>query len=188
MKEIDIENIKASMITYINTKVIRATPMSRGEYNRLRGWQVPEDENPNDEGYLIELVNVSKSNVDGFDGYVSWYPDGVFDGAHGFPGAFRFSDAPTDVMRSELEYLEKKRAELKRELGCLLSTREKSLIRAQYKLLGKYVNVLRKRINIIERELIDLVVRRHVTTTIPTIQIKNIVIHKGKDGRWCYTS
>lgn len=41
------------MNVYIGTKVVRARPMSRQAYNDLRGWQVPDDENPTDEGYLV---------------------------------------------------------------------------------------------------------------------------------------
>ena len=50
------------MKKYIGTKMIEATPMSRGEYNRYRGWTIPENENPADEGYLFKYS----------DGYESW--------------------------------------------------------------------------------------------------------------------
>lgn len=69
--------------TYLGTKVIHAAPMSRREYNSLRGWTVPHDENPDDEGYLVEYTDGGKANVDGFTGYVSWSPKGVFDRAYG---------------------------------------------------------------------------------------------------------
>ena len=42
------------MKKYIRTKMIEAAPMSRGEYNRYRGWTIPKDENPADEGYLVK--------------------------------------------------------------------------------------------------------------------------------------
>ena len=50
------------MQKYIGMKEIKAMPMNRGEYNKLRGWEVPTDENPNDEGYLIKYES----------GYVTW--------------------------------------------------------------------------------------------------------------------
>ncbi|ULJ66648.1 DUF2829 domain-containing protein [Wielerella bovis] len=59
-------------------RAIQAKQMTREEYNDLRGWQVPQDENPSDDGYLIVNPNVSERNVDGFDGYVSWLPTKAF--------------------------------------------------------------------------------------------------------------
>lgn len=41
------------MQKYIGTKQIEARPMTRGDYNIYRGWQIPADENPADEGYLV---------------------------------------------------------------------------------------------------------------------------------------
>lgn len=40
--------------TYIGTKLIKADPMTRKEYNDFRGWQLPADEDGNDPGYLVE--------------------------------------------------------------------------------------------------------------------------------------
>lgn len=45
------------MKQYIGTKEVKATPMNRGDYNALRGWQVPENENPADDGYLVVYPN-----------------------------------------------------------------------------------------------------------------------------------
>ena len=56
--------------------------MVRAEYNKLRGWKVPADENPEDEGYLVEYVDGGKPNMPGFDGYISWSPKDVFDRAY----------------------------------------------------------------------------------------------------------
>jgi hypothetical protein len=36
--------------TYIGTKALRARPMSRGEYNSFRGWEIPADEDPSEGG------------------------------------------------------------------------------------------------------------------------------------------
>lgn len=64
---------------YIGTKLVKAMPMDRLAYNELRGWAVPEDEDPKDKGYLVEYLDGAKANVPGFDGYVSWSPRDVFD-------------------------------------------------------------------------------------------------------------
>ena len=62
------------MKTYIGTKIVNMKPMTRAEYNKLRGWQVPSDENPEDEGYLVEYPDGGKPNVIGYAGYISWSP------------------------------------------------------------------------------------------------------------------
>ena len=52
------------------------------EYNDLRGWTVPSDEDGNDAGYLVEYIDGGKSNVFGYNGYVSWSPADVFEKAY----------------------------------------------------------------------------------------------------------
>lgn len=54
-------------------KQVHAEPMTRGEYNKHRGWEIPANENPNDAGYLVVY------NKDTADHYVSWSPAGVFE-------------------------------------------------------------------------------------------------------------
>lgn len=68
--------------TYIGTKIIRALPMTRQEYNDYRGWQLPADENGDDEGYLVEYVDGGKANDPRHDGYISWSPSNVFKRAY----------------------------------------------------------------------------------------------------------
>lgn len=57
---------------YIGTKVIEAKEMNRGDYNKYRGWTIPENENPADEGYLVRYS----------DGYESWSPKKQFEEAY----------------------------------------------------------------------------------------------------------
>lgn len=59
-------------------KKVNAKPMSRQEYNDLRGWRLPADEDGSDEGYLTEDINSSPNTLE-FDGYVSWMPKEMFD-------------------------------------------------------------------------------------------------------------
>ena len=68
--------------TYIGTKVIHAVPMTRLKYNQLRGWELPEDEDGSDQGYLVQYANGQATNVEGFGGYVSWSPRDVFEEAY----------------------------------------------------------------------------------------------------------
>lgn len=60
------------MKQYVGTKIIQAKPMNRGEYNKYRGWEIPKDENPEDEGYLVKYK----------DGYESWSPKKTFEEAY----------------------------------------------------------------------------------------------------------
>lgn len=71
------------MKQYIGVKLINAKPMTRGDYNAFRGWTVPADENPADEGYLVEYLDGGKGNTDLYQGYVSWSPSEVFNNAYG---------------------------------------------------------------------------------------------------------
>jgi len=69
---------------YIGTKVISGTPMTRIQYNDYRGWVIPEDENPLDEGYLVEYEPNEDSPPNHIDhaGYISWSPKSVFEEAY----------------------------------------------------------------------------------------------------------
>lgn len=49
---------------YLRLNIVKTTEMTRGDYCKLRGWKVPENENPEDDGMLVEYS----------DGYVSWCP------------------------------------------------------------------------------------------------------------------
>lgn len=69
------------MMTAIGTKAVNAQPMTRQEYNDFRGWQLPENENGADEGYLVEYQN-SEPNTAEYQGYVSWSPKVQFDNAY----------------------------------------------------------------------------------------------------------
>lgn len=63
---------------YEGTKRLHAQPMTRGEYNAYRGWENPADENPADDGYLVEYQDGGKANDPRHAGYISWSPKDVF--------------------------------------------------------------------------------------------------------------
>ena len=63
---------KMNTMQYIGTKLVEAMPTTRGDYNHYRGWTIPQDENPNDEGYVLQYP----------DGYVSWSPKEIFEKAY----------------------------------------------------------------------------------------------------------
>lgn len=67
---------------YTGIKEVKAQPMTREDYNTLRGWEVPKDENPNDEGYLVEYLDGGEPNHPQFKGYISWSPKEQFENAY----------------------------------------------------------------------------------------------------------
>lgn len=57
------------MKNYVSVDQIQAKPMTLGDYNSYRGWTIPQDENPLDEGYLIERDGTHQT----------WMPKDVFE-------------------------------------------------------------------------------------------------------------
>lgn len=70
------------MQKYIGVKQVEAKPMTRGDYNNYRGWTVPKDENPNDEGYMVKYA----------DDYVSWSPKETFEKSYHIVGVRPLND------------------------------------------------------------------------------------------------
>lgn len=70
------------MQQYIGTKQVHGLPMTRGEYNKLRRWTTPANENPNDEGYLVEYLDGGEPNHPYYNGYISWSPKKQFENAY----------------------------------------------------------------------------------------------------------
>ena len=81
------------MKLYLGTKSIKATPMTRLEYNLLRGWELPSDEEGSDTGYLVEYLDGGKPNHPDYDGYISWSPEEVFNNAYKESGNITFGMA-----------------------------------------------------------------------------------------------
>lgn len=81
------------MKRYLGTKIVNAEPMTRGAYNTLRGWTVPSDENPADDGYLVEYADGGAANTVFYAGYVSWSPKDVFERAYRHVEGMTFGDA-----------------------------------------------------------------------------------------------
>lgn len=67
---------------FVGVKSVMASAMTRQEYCVYRGWAVPKDENPADQGYLIEYTDGGKPNDSRHEGYISWSPKEQFDNAY----------------------------------------------------------------------------------------------------------
>ncbi len=61
------------LVLYKCHKEVHAKPMTRGDYNNYKGWTIPADEDPTDNGYLV----IYNRRTD--DHYESWSPKHVFD-------------------------------------------------------------------------------------------------------------
>ena len=70
------------MKTYVGTKELKAIPMNKEEYCQYRQWEVPANENPKEEGYLVEYLDGGKPNDERHLGYISWSPKDVFEKAY----------------------------------------------------------------------------------------------------------
>ena len=63
-------------------KEVTATPMNRLEYNKYRNWELPEEENGADEGYLFQYIHSDTFNHRDHKGYISWSPKQEFDAGY----------------------------------------------------------------------------------------------------------
>lgn len=143
-----IEETRMMMTQYTGTKTINATPMTRGEYNELRGWKVPDDENPSDEGYIVEYPD-SKSNVEGFTGYISWSP------VIPFENAYKPSDTPLGRMEIELSDLDNRIQKAREFLLNPIDTdgEDRSMLSIQLSHMVAYREVLAQRINLMKKAI-----------------------------------
>lgn len=70
------------MKQYIGTKLVQAKPMTRRQYNEYRGWELPANENGDDDGFLVEYLDGGQANHPDHKGYISWSPLAVFERAY----------------------------------------------------------------------------------------------------------
>lgn len=81
------------MNRFLGIKLVNAKPMTRLEYNKFRGWELPDDEDGNDAGFLVEYLDGGKANTADYAGYVSWSPADVFGRAYRPMAGMTFGNA-----------------------------------------------------------------------------------------------
>lgn len=81
------------MQQFIGTKQVLLLPMTRTEYNVYRGWQLPDNEDGADAGYLVEYTDGGTPNDPRHAGYISWSPKAQADAAYRPLTAMTFGDA-----------------------------------------------------------------------------------------------
>lgn len=134
------------MKQYTGTKVINAEPMTLGEYNNFRGWNLPDNEDALSPGYLVEYTDGGKPNVEGYHGYVSWSPKDVFD------KSYRLSETYVDRLYIERGQLSERFSLLSSflitgDLKKLKSDYQAGLLRIQREFMSHYLRVLDERID-----------------------------------------
>ena len=67
-------------------KEVYATTMNRADYNTYRGWELPDDADGTDEGYLVEYTDGGNPNHPDHKGYISWSPKEQFDNGYTLVG------------------------------------------------------------------------------------------------------
>ncbi len=136
------------MKKYIGTKIVKAKQMTRLEYNILRGWSLPADENGEDRGYLVEYVNDGRPNHAKIEGCITWSPANVFEEY--------YIDAPV----THLDRMDMEKNELVVKIGKItdfinagkdsvfdkLSTPEQELLIYQQSAMNTYLEALTNRI------------------------------------------
>lgn len=175
-----MNKIKEQMIQYTGTKTIKAVQMTRGEYNKLRGWTIPENENPEDNGYLVEHLGVRNSNVERFDNYISWSPKKTF------IEEYRISETYLDRMFIEISDLNQKILKIDEALISMnLDKQERGFLKAQVQILKTYRNILSMRIEYAcEKEKESKNQKKYRVVNRLTKAICGEFPTKGQAGKW----
>ncbi len=145
------------MNKYIGVKILESAKlMTRKEYCDYRGWDIPENEDPNEEVYLVEyeVTEDNKSNHPDHKGYISMSPKDVFEAAYVRQQEFKRGQTfakPHEIRvaneAEELsEKLEKLNAFQKGDVIETLPEREQLLLAAQSRAMSYYLSLLAERV------------------------------------------
>jgi len=135
---------------YIGSKLIQAQAMNRQTYNDYRNWQLPDDENGSDEGYLVEYLDGGKPNHPEHVGYISWSPKEQFDKAYMLVGKIDHLPPFHQRLIAEKTQLDDKIIKLSAFLGTTafyaLSAQAAELLHTQLHWMERYSDTLGQRI------------------------------------------
>lgn len=132
------------MKKYKGIKEVNAKPMTRLQYNELRGWTLLENENGNDKGFLVEDLSY-KPNFEGYKGYIQWLPKDNFESYYDLADTFK------DRLTLEFNELSKNYIRLCDFLDSdnfndiVKSTEVAALLVEQKEVMKKYLDILDKR-------------------------------------------
>jgi len=72
VKKVVRKSIWTKAPTFIGVKLVNAVAMTLGEYNKVRGWTIPDDEDPKAPGYMTKDPDI----------YITWCPKAQFEEAN----------------------------------------------------------------------------------------------------------
>lgn len=136
---------------YIVNKLVLAKPMTRLAYTEYRGWELPDDEDGTDEGYLVEYLDGGKPNHPDRTGYIiSWSPKEQFDNSCVASGAVSSCPAHMQQVYTEKAQLIGRIQTLRSFLSTgtyrNMAKIDKQLLAAQLEVMESYRTVLEIRI------------------------------------------
>ena len=138
-----ILKLNENWFEYRGVKHVYAAPMTLGEYNKYRGWDIPENEDPNKSGYLVEYTDGGPPNHPDHQGYVSWSPAEVF------ANSYQRSGTPKDRLRVEqaelLERISKAQAFITKGKPAFMSNEAWGLLLDQVAIQNQEYEILCKR-------------------------------------------
>ena len=120
----------------------RAAQMTRKEYNDVRSWTVPENENPSDIGYVIALG-------EGENIHITWLPIDVFEKTYKKCETFK------DRMKIEIQELEERIEKAEAFYQCpdiadITDCEDRMLLAMQLSYMHGYLSTLKLRMKKIE--------------------------------------
>lgn len=143
---------KENAKTYTGTKTLKAWPATKAEYCAYRGWSVPDDENRDEAGYLVEYEPQNDNgNHPNHVGYVSWSPATVFEKTyHETPGDWL---SRLNEEAGQLSFRLDKLDEFRHSPGFDgLSDTAQKLLGLQAEAMRMYFNTLEQRLALAKRE------------------------------------
>lgn len=134
---------------YIGTKLVIALAMTRLTYNQYRGWELPANEDGNDDGYLVEYTDGGAPNHPDHAGYISWSPKAQFDAGYVSIGDVGNLPAHQKRVVAELEQLANRTQKLEdflhTDLYAGLPEDERELLKMQADAMVLYLGILNTR-------------------------------------------
>ena len=140
-----LHGTREGMETYVGQMVGHATPMTRGAYNEYRGWTIPDDEDPLDEGYLVVYPQT---------GHLNWQPKEAFEAiftpmpvnGEGSVGGPTWKDR-LEIEKDQLvERLDKLTTFLSSPLFDAIDDQQKALLNGQMEAMSSYLAILKMRL------------------------------------------
>lgn len=139
--------------TYVGTKIVNAAALNKGEYNDVRGWKTPKEEDPKQLGYLVEYLGSPPNHPD-FANYISWCPKEEFE-KHNIDlgNVERYEPHQVRMVAEYLQLAQKTEGLAKyianEALFDKVSPEEKTLMTMQLRQMNAYQSTLQARIQLI---------------------------------------